>query len=218
MIGSLSTAMQDYVKAIYGLTRHGVASTTDIAAHLGVKAASVTNMLKKLDEAKLVRHEAYRGVELTHSGLKVALEIIRHHRLIETYLSEALGYTWDEVHDEAERLEHHISEAFEEKIATMLGDPSYDPHGDPIPTKDGRIPPVATERLADVDVEHDVTITRVSDHDGAMLRFLAAEGLVLRTRVRVAGRDETGNITVRLNRRTVTIPAAMTRHIYVERP
>lgn len=218
MTRTLSQAMQDYVKAIYLLTRSGAASTNDIARKLEVSAASVTSMIKKLHERKLVRYTSYHGVDLTHTGTKVALEIIRHHRLLELYLNEALGYAWDEVHAEAEKLEHHISEAFEDRIAHVLGDPSYDPHGDPIPTKDGRMPPTVTERLADANINERVVIRRVNSDDGSMLRFLSSNGLVLNTTVHVTVRDaDSGSLVVQHGRRRITLDRVVTENIFIER-
>ena len=132
----LSPAVQDYAKAIYELeSRAGVASTNALAERLGVRPGSVSGMLRKLDALGLVVHERYRGVRLTESGRRVALEVLRHHRLLELYLAESLGMGWDEVHAEAERLEHVISEELEEAIAVKLGNPTLDPHGDPIPDR-----------------------------------------------------------------------------------
>jgi DtxR family transcriptional regulator, Mn-dependent transcriptional regulator len=208
--------MQDYIKAIFTLGQHGSVGTNDIAKHLDVSAASVTSMVKKLCELNLVRHQAYQGAELTVAGRKVALELIRHHRLIETYLAEALGYAWHEVHDEAERLEHHISEAFEERIDALLGHPTYDPHGDPIPAKDGRMPPSWTERLCDAPEGRRVILRRVSDHDAAMLQYLHQHGLLLATTVQVRDRTEEGDLTVTVGRRRVAVPLSMARHMFVE--
>ncbi len=218
MMRSLSRSMQDYVKAIYLLTRNGAASTTDIATRLSIAPASVTAMLKRLSELQLVHYESYRGVELTHAGVKIALELIRHHRLLELYLAEALGYSWDKVHDEAEQLEHHISEEFEDRIATILGDPSYDPHGDPIPTKDGRMPPTVTERLADANVRETVVIRRVNSHDRQLLQTLAEEGVGLHTSVRVLERNDEGGLTIAVGRKKITLSRKAVENIYVERP
>ena len=138
----LSHSIEDYLKAIYELQLGGcTVSTSALARRLGFTSASVTGMLKKLaaQAAQLVKYRRHRGVVLTPTGEKIALEIIRHHRLIELYLMEALGYSWDEVHAEADKLEHVISESFEDRIATFLGDPDVDPHGEPIPTKEGYI-------------------------------------------------------------------------------
>src|SRR5512136_2359528 len=144
----LSPPIEDYLKAIYQLReREGAASTTGIAAALAVTPASVTGMIKKLAELKLVRHAPYQGVELTKAGEKIALEMVRHHRLLELFLIDALGYTWDEVHAEADVLEHVISEEFEERMAARLGYPAVDPHGAPIPAEDGTIAEVKERAL-----------------------------------------------------------------------
>jgi DtxR family Mn-dependent transcriptional regulator len=144
---------------------------------MGVAAASVTNMVKRLAEMRLVRHTPYHGVALTEAGEKIALEVIRHHRLLECYLMDTLGYSWDEVDEEADRLEHVISEAFEERIDRVLGFPTTDPHGDPIPTKDGSIYQDATVRLSDVEAGRTVRIRQVSDTSAEMLRYMDDLGL-----------------------------------------
>ncbi|HWT79630.1 MAG TPA: metal-dependent transcriptional regulator, partial [Candidatus Methylomirabilis sp.] len=162
----LSEATQDYLKAIYKLQEQGgVVSTSALAEAMEVTAASVTGMVKKLAGLKLVRHNPYRGVILSRAGQKIALEILRHHRLLELYLAEALGYSWDKVHEEAERLEHVISEEFEEKIFEVLGRPTRDPHGDPIPAKDGTVITTAHERLSDLEPGAKGVIRQVSDTD-----------------------------------------------------
>jgi len=215
---TLSRSIQDYIKAIFELALEGAASTTDISHHLKVSPASVTNMLKKLDEMKLVRYESYKGVTLTHAGRKIALEIIRHHRLVELYLAEALGYRWDEVHDEAENLEHHISEDFEDRISKVLGDPQYDPHGSPIPTKDGRIPPTVHDRLSDANVEETVVIKRVSDDDKLMLRFLTKHDIGLDAQLQIVSREEpNGHVSVRHNGQLVRLDRRMADNIFVQR-
>lgn len=174
----ISNSIQDYLKAIYRLAEaQESVSTTSIAVAMDVAPASVTNMVKRLAEMKLVRHTPYYGVELTPSGRKIALEVIRHHRLLEAYLKEALGYSWDAVHAEAEKLEHHISEEFEDKIAASLGNPTHDPHGDPIPTKDGHIAPAATRRLTEAESGQSGRIVRVDDDDPALLRYLGELGI-----------------------------------------
>jgi len=215
---NLSQNMEDYLKAIFQIGQGESASTSEIAERLGVNPASVTGMLKKLAELKLVEYESYRGVTLTHTGRKIALEVLRHHRLIETYLAEALGYEWDQVHDEAERLEHHISEEFEDRIAKMLGDPLYDPHGDPIPTKDGRVPPVSRERLADANEGETVTVRRVGSEDSATLRFLKEHGIRLGAALRISKRDDrTHTITVHVHRTKVDLSNDVCKIIFVER-
>ncbi len=146
---SLSSAAEDYLKAIFELGGADV-GTVELAGLLEVSPASVTGMLRRLADLRLVDHERYRGASLTPAGRKVALETIRHHRLLETYLKEALGYSWFAVHDEAEKLEHHISEEFEDRIAEALGHPSHDPHGDPIPDREGEMPLVSGRPLAEL--------------------------------------------------------------------
>ena len=174
----LSPAVQDYAKAIYELeSRSGSASTTALAERLGVRPASVSGMLRKLDALGLVVHERYRGVRLTESGRKVALEVLRHHRLLELYLAESLGLGWDEVHAEAEVLEHVLSEDLEEVIAAKLGNPTLDPHGDPIPTRELAIADVESRSLYALEPGERGTLIRVSDSDPEMLRFLEARGI-----------------------------------------
>src|SRR5436309_2316766 len=175
----ISDNMQDYLKVIYKLSTSGEEVTTSaIALGTEVSAASATNMIKKLAELKLVRHTPYQGVELTPAGRKVALEVIRHHRLLESYLAEALGYSWDQVHAEAEELEHHISEAFEDKIAATLGQPKHDPHGDPIPTRAGQVDERRHQTLAQQpSVGRSAVVCRVSDQDAERLRYLGELGL-----------------------------------------
>jgi len=171
-------AVEDYLKTIYLVeTEQEAVTTVDLAARMKLSAPSVTGMLKKLAELKLVKHEPYHGVVLTAAGRKIALEVIRHHRLLELYLAEALGYSWDKVHDEAEKLEHHISEEFEDKIAALLGNPVTDPHGDPIPAKDGTIPPQNTVRLPDADAGESVLVTRVTAQNAEQLTYLGSLGI-----------------------------------------
>jgi DtxR family transcriptional regulator, Mn-dependent transcriptional regulator len=177
----ITPAIEDYLKAIYQLNAEepevGSVTGNRIADRLGVAAPSVTNMIKRLSELGLVEHERYRGVELSDAGERIALEVVRHHRLLERYLVEALGYGWDEVHDEAERLEHHISEALEARMAAALGDPTVDPHGDPIPELDGTIAEVTELRLLDVAPGDVAIVRRVSDQDPERLRYLEQLGL-----------------------------------------
>ena len=172
-------AVEDYAKAIFGISRRegGPVSTSALAKRLGVSPGTVTAMVKRLAELGLAEHEPYRGVELTPAGERVALEVIRHHRLIEAYLAEALGMPWDRVHDEAEVLEHYISEELEERMAAALGEPSYDPHGDPIPTPELALRPDEGVALNDLDPGQRAVFARVSDSDPAMLRYLAERGI-----------------------------------------
>ncbi|MCW1967280.1 MAG: metal-dependent transcriptional regulator [Anaerolineae bacterium] len=186
----LSESVQNYLKAIYKLKEDGKrVNTNALADKLAVSAASVTGMVKKLAELKLVEHEPYQGFHLTPTGEKMALEIVRHHRLIELYLMEAMGYSWDQVHDEAERLEHAISEAFEDRMAALLGDPKHDPHGDPIPSKDGVVAGVSRYKLADVPTGDVVQIERVDDNDGERLRQLGHLGLRPRVTIKMLSND-----------------------------
>jgi DtxR family transcriptional regulator, Mn-dependent transcriptional regulator len=177
----ITPAIEDYLKAIYQLEQEepeaGSVTGQRIAERLGVASPSVTNMIKRLSELGLVEHERYRGVELSDTGERIALEVVRHHRLLERYLVEALGYGWGEVHDEAERLEHHISEALEARMAAALGDPTVDPHGDPIPHLDGSVAGADTRKLVDLAPGDVAVVRRVSDQDPERLRYLEQLGL-----------------------------------------
>lgn len=176
--GRVTPAIEDYLKAIYALQQQGgVVSTSMLGELRGFKPGSVTGMIKKLAEMNLVQHTPYQGVQLTPSGERMALEVIRHHRLLELYLVEALGYSWDEVHEEAEKLEHHISEKLEARIAAHLGHPNVDPHGDPIPTLEGHLPISADLRLGELPVGATARIVRVRDQGADRLRYLADLGL-----------------------------------------
>jgi DtxR family Mn-dependent transcriptional regulator len=174
----VSEAAQDYLKAIWKLQSRGEVTTNALAAELGVSPASVTAMLKKLDKLGLVQHERYHGATLTPSGERVALEVVRHHRLLELYLMEALGLSWDEVHSEAERLEHHLSEELEARIDAALGYPTRDPHGDPIPTADLVLVDQERVLLCDVAAGDQAVVRRVPDSDAELLRYLASLGLM----------------------------------------
>ena len=185
----LSPAIEDYLKSIYKLQQSGNpeqrVTTSVIAERLKVSAASATNMIKKLAEMHLLVHAPYQGVELTSAGEKIALETIRHHRLIELYLAEALGYSWDQIDAEADRLEHAISEEFEDRIDKALGYPTVGAHGEPIPTKQGQIEDLEYFRLSDLAIGQPAVIRRVSDHNPEMLRYMEHLGLQLGTRVEV---------------------------------
>lgn len=185
---NLTQAIEDYLKIIYELAEAGrLASTSQIAEMLQVSPASVSEMLKKLAGAHppLVVYHKHRGVALTFEGEQIALEILRHHRLIELYLHRVLGYGWDEVHAEADRLEHVISEAFEERIALALGDPQRDPHGDPIPSRELRLPEETDRRLSELRAGERAVIRRVRSSDGALLGYLEQHGLVPGARLEV---------------------------------
>jgi DtxR family transcriptional regulator, Mn-dependent transcriptional regulator len=180
----LSDAVQDYMKQIYLLERRdGKASTSALAEAIGVSAASATSMVKKLAGLGLVEHSKYRGVTLTGPGEKVALEVLRHHRLLEVYLTQTLGLSWDRVHSEAERLEHVLSEELEAEIDRVLGYPEIDPHGDPIPTPDLVIAAEPSQRMAQLEPGQAAVVRQVPDGDPSLLRYLAGLGLVPDTRV-----------------------------------
>lgn len=176
---SVSSAIEDYAKAIYSLELRATAavSTNAVAERLGVTPASASGMIKRLGELGLVEHRPYHGVSLTEDGRHVALEVIRHHRLLELYLVQSLGVPWDRVHAEAEVLEHVLSEELEELIAAKLGDPTHDPHGDPIPTRELTIEEGPTLSLQGLEPGDRGTFRRVSDSDPDMLRFLAERGI-----------------------------------------
>ena len=202
-------AVEDYTKIIYTIAERGDSPTTNaIATELGVRPASVTGMLRKLAEMKLIRYEPYQPVALTDAGRRIALEVIRHHRLIETFLSEALGMSWDEVHDEAEVLEHAISERLEDRIAEMLGHPEFDPHGDPIPRRDGSIARRDLIPLAACQPGDAVRIARVRRQDAEALQYLGSLGLRPGAAVRV--RDKApldGPLTLELDDRSRVVLA-----------
>jgi len=177
---SRSQSVEDYLKAIFKLESDmdgkGV-PTSKLAKEMDVSNASVTNMVKRLSGLGMVTYESYYGSRLTGTGRKIALEMIRHHRLLELYLAEMLGYTWDQVHDEAEKLEHHISEKFEDKISELLNDPKFDPHGDPIPTKEGLMPELGFQSLSTVDENRSYMVKRVKNQTPELLRYLDDYGL-----------------------------------------
>lgn len=174
----LSSSIGDYLKVIWELTESGAASTTDIAARLSVAPASVTRMLGRLQEMGLVRYERYRGASLTERGRAEALRLVRRHRLIETFLLEHLGYPWQDVHEEAEHLEHAVSDNFTERLADLLGHPGHDPHGAPIPEANGALPPEDSHPLGEAEVGDRVRISRVNHEETTVLAYLGERGLV----------------------------------------
>jgi DtxR family transcriptional regulator, Mn-dependent transcriptional regulator len=176
---SLSRSVEDYLKAIYALEEQGdAASTSAIAEALAVQPASVSGMVKRLAESGYVEHERYRGARLTEKGQREALRIIRRHRVLETYLNQRLGYSWDDVHEEAERLEHAASDELIDRMAGALEHPSHDPHGAPIPTRGGDIETTSRTTLAEVDPGRKVRIHAVRDDDPERLRYMEARGLL----------------------------------------
>ena len=212
----LSQAVGDYLKTIYKLQDDGAVSTTDIARALDVSSASVTNMIKRLAQMKLVEHESYKGVRLTEAGEKIALEIIRHHRLLETYLKEMLGYSWAEMHEEAERLEHHISEEFEDKIDALLGHPTHDPHGHPIPTRDLQITQTATTPLIHAEPGRVLFIHHVSDADPELLQYLEEIGLLPQNTVEILDKAPfKGPLTLRIGEREQIVGHEVASNVFV---
>jgi DtxR family Mn-dependent transcriptional regulator len=188
-----SEAIEDFLKAVYALQQeHDRVQTTMLAEALNVSAPSATEMAKKLAKANLVEHEPYRGTRLTPAGERVALAIIRHHRLLELFLVQALGYSWDEVHEEAERLEHAISDRLAQRIAEYLGNPRYDPHGDPIPDTAGDIQPRELTPLSEWPLNEKGMVARLLDQSPDMLRYLADKGLVVGALVEVTERAPFG--------------------------
>ncbi|MEQ9091109.1 MAG: metal-dependent transcriptional regulator [Balneola sp.] len=214
---SLSQSVEDYLKAIYLLEIDGIAATTNnIAESLSVSSASVTNMFKKLAKLQLINHKSYRGAELTKAGEKIALEVIRHHRLLELYLKEMMGYSWDQVHDEAEKLEHHISEQFEDKIAELLNDPTHDPHGDPIPSKEGVVPEMASLAITDADENESYIIGRVRDQDPELLRFLEKSGIIPGVKVTILEKTPfDGPVKIKLEDKETTIGNSVAKDVFL---
>jgi DtxR family Mn-dependent transcriptional regulator len=204
---TLTRSVEDYLKAIYRLSPQGrPASTSEIAQRLELSPASVSGMVKRLSEQGLLEHAPYKGVQLTPEGRRAALRMLRRHRLIEAYLVAFLGYTWDTVHDEAERLEHAVSDTLVERMAAVLGHPAVDPHGDPIPTSEGDILEIESTPLAEVPAGATVEVRQVEEGQPERLRYIASIGL--RPGVRVTVLDHQpfqGPITVAVDGRTHVI-------------
>jgi DtxR family Mn-dependent transcriptional regulator len=212
-------AVEDYVKAIYkiGQTEERVTPSA-VADSLDISLAAVTKMVRRLGELKLAVYERNEGIELTPSGTKVALEMIRHHRLLEVYLKEALGYSWDQVDEEAEKLEHHISEEFEDRIAEMLGHPTHDPHGAPIPTKDGQIDDTRHPALAEMTPGTKVRVECVKDSNPEMLRYLGRLGLYPEAKVEILDREPYGGpFRLRVNGEYCDVGEELARNVFVSR-
>lgn len=205
-------AVQDYVKAIWTVGEDSAdapaAATGAIAEQLGVSPASVSAMIRRLEEDGLVIREPYRGVHLTDRGRTLALEVVRHHRLIETFLARALGMGWDRIHAEAEVLEHHISEELEDLIDAHLGYPEFDPHGHPIPRRDGTVPSRKLAALTDVQIGTHVQIEQVRDEDPAVLRYLADHGLGIGAGLVLSAREPIAD-TVTVQPKTGTDPVVL---------
>jgi DtxR family Mn-dependent transcriptional regulator len=216
----LTASIQDYLKHIYRLTESGSsASTNSLADALHVKPASVTGMLQRLAEAQppLVKYRKHRGVTLTPAGRKAALEVIRHHRLLETWLVQSLGLSWDEVHDEAERLEHAISEDLEARMSAALGNPTRDPHGEPIPSADLKMPVSRAEPLSSLRPQQKARVRSIQSPDSNALRHLASLGLLPGAVIAVTAYSAADHrSTVRIGRRSAHLGPALTDRILVD--
>jgi len=215
----LSVAIEDYAKAIFGLQGEagGPVSTTAVAERLGVTPASASGMLRRLDELGLVAHRRYHGVELTAQGRRVALRVLRHHRLLETYLAESLGVPWDRVHEEAEVLEHVLSDQLEALIDTQLGHPTHDPHGDPIPSPELELEDRPCSCMASLEAGASGVLARVSDAEPEMLRYLAARGIAPGARFEVLERQPFGGpLFVRFGEAVHVLGGDLARAISVE--
>ena len=222
MTEPLTHAIEDYLKAIYHLTQESArASTKQIAASMGVAPASVTGMIQRLavNDPPLVEYHRHHGVSLTEPGQRVALEIIRHHRLLELYLHERLGFAWDEVHVEAARLEHVISEELEERIAQALGNPQHDPHGEPIPGRDLSLPEQSGLRLSELRPGQSALIERVADTSPELLRHLSGLGLIPQAQVEALEHsvfDDTLRLQVSGKESPVVLGLKITQQIFIE--
>ncbi|HEY8951178.1 MAG TPA: metal-dependent transcriptional regulator [Candidatus Dormibacteraeota bacterium] len=215
---AFTRAQQDYLKALYQL--HGdqrPVPTRDLAQRLGISSPSVSEMVTRLTAQGLVEHDRYKGQQLTRDGRKVALELVRHHRLLEMFLVQVLGYSWDEVHDEAERLEHVISERMEQRIFELLGRPELDPHGHAIPSASGKVRSLSERPLSECRAGEKVVVQGVSDEDAARLRELERRGLMPGTHLDVLSVSEYESpIVVRIKGRRLSVPLGLARAIYVE--
>jgi DtxR family Mn-dependent transcriptional regulator len=214
---TFTRAQEDYLKALYLLSGdERPVPTRELAQRLGISSPSVSEMVTRLSAQGLVEHDRYRGQQLTREGRKVALQLVRHHRLLEMFLVQVLGYSLDEVHDEAERLEHVISERMEQRIFELLGRPELDPHGHAIPTLNGKVRPVSHRPLSESRAGERVIVQGVSDDDAGKLRELERRGLTPGTRIAVvAGSQFEGPIEVRIKGRRETVPLGLARAIFV---
>jgi DtxR family Mn-dependent transcriptional regulator len=211
----VSAPVEDYLKAIYDLTQHSeTASTNDVATRLSVSAASVTGMIRRLAAQGLLQHEPYHGVKLTDSGRTVALRTIRRHRIIECYLRDRLGYPWDKVHAEAERLEHAASDELIERMAATLGYPTEDPHGAPIPSADGEVVEPPLVKLVEMPLNASARMVRVSDRNAELLRYLETIGLVPGVHVTIVEKAPfNGPITLRIGRATHAVGSELASQV-----
>ena len=210
-------AQQDYLKSLYLLGGdERPVPTRELAQRLGISSPSVSEMVTRLTAQGLVEHDRYRGQQLTREGRRIALELVRHHRLLEMFLVRVLGYSWDEVHDEAERLEHVISERMEQRIFELLGRPELDPHGHAIPTLGGKVRPVSHRALSESQAGEKVIVQDVSDEDAEKLRELERRGLVPGTRVAVIAASKfEGPIEVKVKGKRESVPLGLARAVFV---
>lgn len=215
---ALTAPVEDYLKAIYAIGKGtGAAATNEIAQRLALAPASVSGMVRRLADQGLLAYERYRGVKLTESGRRAALRTLRRHRVIEAYLAEALGYPWDRVHQEAERLEHAASDELIDRMASTIGEPEVDPHGAPIPTRDGSVDETEYRSLAEMRVGASGAVVRVADEDPEMLRYLAELAIVPGKRVTVKSRAPyDGPITLSVGRQELSIGPALAAQVMVE--
>ena len=214
----ISPTIEDYLKAIYKLEKHqGRVTTSAIAEKLGVSDPTVTSMIKKLAKEKLLKHVSYHGVVLTDKGVRIAVGVIRKHRVVELFLNQVLGLDWDKVHVEAEKLEHVISDEVLDRMDRVLGHPTIDPHGDPIPTGDGEVENVGRNRcLADMDIGDAVVISWVSDDDPDKLRFMAGMGLFPRVKLRITDKSPfEGDLSIKVGSQSHRLPRDVAKCIYV---
>jgi len=214
----LTGPVEDYLKVIYEIERRvGAAATNDIAQRLAVAPASVSGMVRRLADQGLLAHERYKGVRLTLAGRRAALRTIRRHRVIEAYLARALGYPWDRVHAEAERLEHAASDELIDRMAAAIGEPDVDPHGAPIPTREGAVDERRLVSLAELALGRWARVLRVSDEDPGMLRYLAEIDIVPGAELIVEGREPFGGpITLRLGQTLRSVGPELATHVRVE--
>lgn len=216
----LSQAIQDYLKAIYKLQENEPVSTTDLSKELGVSGASVTGMLKRLASMGLIEYSSYHGAKLTPTGEKAALETIRFHRLLELYLKEKLNYPLEKVHEEACRLEHFISEEFVERITKILGDPKFDPHGHPIPSKEGKVSSVNEFPLTEGEIGKTYLISHLEDDRPELLGYLESRGLLPDSQIQIVDKtpiNDTVTINIKNQNKNVIIGYEVAKRIYIRK-
>jgi DtxR family Mn-dependent transcriptional regulator len=215
----LNQSTEDYIKSIYKLGKRGKSvGTSELAKHLNIGDGSVTDMMKKLSERKLIHYVPYQGVNLTESGRRLAMKMMRRHRLWEMFLVQHLGYTWDEVHEEAECLEHVTSDELDKRLDKMLGYPKVDPHGDPIPTADGVLVELNYQSLDECKAGEKYVVVRVSDESPEALQYLDSVGLRLNTTFLIKQRIEfDGSVIVQFKKKHISLSRQMAKNIFVQK-